>query len=165
MKKISFRIFLFEIIFFLAGAAVDVLGILIQLIWKKKRGYNHSFFFGGTIYEYNYLFYILGLAVFLVFVYFFYKKVFRDLIARIKETGTFFRIFYSFVAIVNSVMIFIGNLYALLLLIGIGYDIRPTFLATLTFLGWPVILLIITMGSFILYLARKSDGKDELQAK
>ena len=156
MKKTKAKIILFEILYILFGFAANAIGIMIQFLYKKKIGRNSGMVFSGDIYQYNYFFYLLGAMVFFLFLASFYMFFFRDKIKMIKDTGIVFRIIYGIISAVLCIVCFFVNLLLMLVLFGLGDDIKPSVLVHISVLGWPICMLIMTLGTSIYHAHKKS---------
>lgn len=148
-----------EILFLLCVTIAAAAGALLQFVGKKYLLEDTSFMFRGTAYGYNIFMYLLGLALFVAFVWYAYAKHFKKTAEKFRKEGTFVKFFYILFAAVLCLAMFVALIGCDLLMLGLTDDVRPEALFYLTGFGWPVGTLIFTI--FILFYkpAKKGDAQ------
>ena len=131
-----------EILFLLCVTIAAAAGALLQFVGKKFLAADDSFLFRGTAYRYNIMMYLLGLVLFVAFVWFAYAKHFKVTAERFRKEGTFMKFFYIVCSAVLCLAMFTVLMGCDILMLGLTDDMRPEALFYLTGFGWPAGMLI-----------------------
>ncbi len=126
-----------------------VISMVVQFSFMKDLGETFSGLFNsGTLYEINYLMFVLGTALFLAGFYIIWKKCLLVDWNAFSGKNFLWKVVYFIIAIVSAGVIFVEEVLGVFLVVGFTDDIHPEW-TTWGFAVFPVyVLLVIIIGLF-----------------
>lgn len=140
---------------------ISSLSCAIQLIKCKEVDTYSDILFSGSIYQYNYLAYIIGTVIFFPSMMLLYKKFDRSFDI-IKEVNLASKIITWIVLVIfNMIMLLLNGGISFYFILGLSNELSPSILFFITLLMWPMFTLIyITTSVFIMKRAKKEKKED-----
>lgn len=131
------------------GMAVMMsIACFVQLVHAEIAGYSAGVLFSDWLYEYNLIFYALGMVLFLLPLFFGYTFMLKKEMLKIRERNIYTKILFFLIVVIFDFAALMGEAYALMTLAWPD-DIRPRVLLYFTWFGWPIILLIFMIAMFV----------------
>ena len=146
------RIWFVEILILLVARFLGVLFQEFQIIKSKTviiddgmlsngryKSLKYKYYGILAIKEYNMLFYILGILLFILFIGFVYKMLLRDELLKVKQTGLFFKLIYIITAVLCCwrIKVVFASISEKL---NHGYKFYPKWKVMATVWGWPIMI-------------------------
>lgn len=161
------RIWFVEILILLVARFLGVLFQEIQIIKSKTVIIDDGMLSDGrfksleyrsvvAIKEYNMLFYILGILLFILFLGFIYKMLLRDELLKVKQTGLFFKLVYIITAglFCWRIKVVFASMYEKF---NRGYNFYPNWKVTATVWGWPIMIALWLTFAMIYHSIKKTN--------
>lgn len=133
IAKKLLKIYLIEVIFFIAVLIVAWLSAGIQYIGKTLIKAEYIFLFPDYFYRYNLISYFTGMVAFFAIFLFLHKRLMGKNTAQIAGHHIVLKMIYWMIAVFFSIIMFIGHC---VLTMSDVYE--PECLAFITIVGWPV---------------------------
>lgn len=131
-----------EALYLLATSVVAGIAALIQIVGRTYEGDYSSFIWSGSNYKYNVFFYIIGLALFVGFMFTGYKMFLQKRISNISQSGIVVKILFPVVALVFALVVLAIIVLIYLLITGLTDNMKPDIMFQITGFGWPIFCLV-----------------------
>ena len=140
-----------EVIYIVFMAAVSAVTEFIQMIFAIDTGEIDTGLFGGTIYEYNLIFYILGIVIYFTAMIWGYKHFLKQEMEKVKELKLWAKILFYFVI---ALYVFITKMEELCVFMAFwvikdSLNLEPDILSAFLMFGWPVVFFVFMTAMFI----------------
>lgn len=139
---------------------------LIQCFGAKliENGDNYDIFFVDM--QFSYFAYILGTALFVLFLYYSYKKYLKKYYEEYPVDHPAVVIMHFIISFVFAFAMLMVNIFAPLILVGFDKNLLPELLAFITIFVWPVVFLLYMNGTLAFYLVmNKKSSKSKKKKK
>ncbi len=132
-KLLKLKIYLIEIIFFIAVLFIAWISAEIQHMGRTLIKEEYIFLFPDYLYRYDLISYFIGMAAFFAVFLFLYKRLMSRNNAQIVGYHLVFKMIYWVIDVFFAIIMFIG-----LCVLTFGDFYEPECLAVITNIGWPV---------------------------
>jgi len=150
MKKSSWKFIGIESLFLLVMVLAISLCSYIQYLGMIDTGRGCGGIFGGSIYQFNPIAYVLGLGLYVVAFILCNKYILSKCMELMPDTKIWAKIFYFVLMGVFGFLGFMGVMYVYLMVFGLAGTVEDTVLELITWFGWPAALLIVMVVRFII---------------
>ena len=106
----------------------------IQTLGKEFLGQWSGFLFAGDSFRYNYVMYVIGLAVFCTSLSLMYKHIVQKKL----ETYSINKVAAVIVVILMCIVMFAALLFESFVILGMNSSLKPEVLFYITVIGWPI---------------------------
>lgn len=141
MKK-ELKIIGAEALYLLLSTVVAAVAALIQMTGRTYNGDYSGIIFSGSIYTYNAILYIIGIAIYFGFMIVGYKCFLKTRICDMNKSGVGLKIAFFVVALIFAFMMFAAIVLCGFMVLGMNDSMKPEILFLITGYVWPVINLI-----------------------
>ncbi len=145
-----------EILYMLGLIVAAVAAAFIQFIGRHYEGDYSSFLFGGSVYRYNHISYVIGLVLFLLAIILTYIFLYRKKLDGAGDILKKRRGLYIFITILFSILMFAALFMVCFLMMGISVQMKPEWMLNATVFVWPSAVLVFMILTGILS-GRKSE--------
>lgn len=142
------KLILREILFLLIAVALAGAFAMFQTIGKEFAGESSSFIFSSTNYDYNVLFYVLGMVLFLGGLLVTYHFLLKKYMPALKEESGILVVF-GVLAFLFSVVMLAVLAFALFAMVGMAGNLKPDWMMFFTVIGWPILTFTFMIGMMI----------------
>ncbi len=106
----------------------------IQTLGKEFLGQWSGFLFAGDSFRYNYVMYVIGLAVFCTSLSLMYKYIVQKKL----ETYSINKVAAVIVVIIMCIVMFAALVFESFVILGMNSSLKPEVLFYITVIGWPI---------------------------
>ena len=106
----------------------------IQTLGKEFLGQWSGFLFAGDSFRYNYVMYVIGLAVFCTSLSLMYKYIVQKKL----ETYSINKVAAVIVVIIMCIVMFAALVFESFVILGMNSSLKPEVLFYITVIGWPM---------------------------
>ena len=106
----------------------------IQTLGKEFLGQWSGFLFAGDSFRYNYVMYVIGLAVFCTSLSLMYKYIVQKKL----ETYSINKVAAVIVVILMCIVMFAALVFESFVILGMNSSLKPEVLFYITVIGWPI---------------------------
>ena len=106
----------------------------IQTLGKEFLGQWSGFLFAGDSFRYNYVMYVIGLAVFCTSLILMYKYIVQKKL----ETYSINKVAAVIVVIIMCIVMFAALVFESFVILGMNSSLKPEVLFYITVIGWPM---------------------------
>lgn len=106
----------------------------IQTLGKEFLGQWSGFLFAGDSFRYNYVMYVIGLAVFCTSLILMYKYIVQKKL----ETYSINKVAAVIVVIIMCIVMFAALVFESFVILGMNSSLKPEVLFYITVIGWPI---------------------------
>ena len=106
----------------------------IQTLGKEFLGQWSGFLFAGDSFRYNYVMYVIGLAVFCTSLSLMYKYIVQKKL----ETYSINKVAAVIVVILMCIVMFAALVFVSFVILGMNSSLKPEVLFYITIFGWPI---------------------------
>lgn len=128
-----------ESLFMLFVTVIACISGGIQFLGRKYVRSSSGIIFSGDVYRYNYFMYIIGLIVYFIVFILVYRKYIEKYVLEIREEKTGTKILICLVCIFFAFVMFFALVFCMFAILGLGDDMIPGILMTITGIGWPAV--------------------------
>ncbi|MBR2282880.1 MAG: hypothetical protein IJ874_00445 [Ruminococcus sp.] len=142
MNRSHFRLLGVECLYMILNTIIACISAALQFVGRKYQGSYSDIIFSGSVYSYNAFFYILGLGVFILYIFLSYRFFFSRSMKRVETINVPFGLLYFFAAIILSLAMLAALIFELFVLLGLTDYMKPAFFENLTCFGFPSAVLL-----------------------
>ena len=106
----------------------------IQTLGKEFLGQWSGFLFAGDSFRYNYVMYVIGLAIFCTSLILMYKYIVQKKL----ETYSINKVAAVIVVILMCIVMFAALVFVSFVILGMNSSLKPEVLFYITIFGWPM---------------------------
>ena len=106
----------------------------IQTLGKEFLGQWSGFLFAGDSFRYNYVMYVIGLAIFCTSLSLMYKYI----VQKKPETYSINKVAAVIVVILMCIVMFAALVFESFVILGMNSSLKPEVLFYITVIGWPI---------------------------
>ena len=106
----------------------------IQTLGKEFLGQWSGFLFAGDSFRYNYVMYVIGLAIFCTSLSLMYKYIVQKKL----ETYSINKVAAVIVVIIMCIVMFAALVFESFVILGMNSSLKPEVLFYITVIGWPI---------------------------
>ena len=148
--KENFIILLKSFFLWLVVFGMSYVTATLQLIGKKKTGWDGSGFLPSTVYEVNMTMYLIGSVLFIILFFVLWHFFIFNNLEKLKEEHTGYKIFFFVLCAIGIFGIFVGMLLALIMENGLFSSLRPEW-TEIGMLIFPALALIILVADVLVH--------------
>lgn len=137
------KLLVIECIFMLITIAVACLAALVQLAGKTYIETRSGYIFALSIYRYNILAYIGGIIIYFLYFWFAYRKIMGKYITLMMDFNIGCKLVFGLVCGIFMLAMFVALVLVVFMVLGLSGDMRPECMRYVTYIGWPVVTLVI----------------------